>query len=69
MAGDLTIAWLLWFVMRWPILRTQVNRRGVRICRSIGRLPREIRYAFGVLKLESELARRRELRAAGLPVR
>jgi len=66
MIGDLTIAWLFWFVMRWPLLQGQVRRLSVRMYRQVLQIPLTLRQGFEDLQRESELARLRELRSAGL---
>lgn len=54
MIADLLIAWTFWIVIRWPMIRTSVYG------------PEDLRLAIRALRLESEIACQRELRAAGL---
>jgi len=52
--------------MRWPLLQGQVRRLSVRMYRQVLQIPLTLRQGFEDLQRESELARLRELRSAGL---
>ena len=61
MIADLSIAWIFWFVVRWPMLRTSIHLQD-----DINKLFAHIADRIRDLQLESEIASQRELRAAGL---
>lgn len=66
MIADLSIAWLFWFLIRWPVIHQPVRAilRKLRI--SLHRLVREAQEAYRSARIESEEACLRELRGAGL---
>jgi len=61
MIADLSIAWIFWFVIRWPMLRTSIHLQD-----DIQKVLADIGARIRDLQLESEIASQRELRAAGL---
>jgi len=66
MLADLSIAWVFWFVIRWPILDRQVRATASGLTSELAHLPGKFRQALLALQLESEVASQRALREAGL---
>ena len=66
MLADLSIAWVFWFVIRWPILDRQVCAKASSLSQALVHLPRDLRQAILAFQLESEMASQRALREAGL---
>jgi hypothetical protein len=66
MLADLSIAWVFWFVIRWPLLDRQVYSTASSFTRALVHLPAGLRRAVLTLQLESEIACQRALRDAGL---
>lgn len=66
MIADLSIAWLFWLLIRWPIIQDPLQAIAYELSASLRRFVRDLRRAYQSARLESEQACRRELRAAGL---
>jgi hypothetical protein len=66
MVADLSIAWLFWFLIRWPVVQDPLQTMAHKLRASLGRFVRSLHQAYQLARLESEQACRRELRAAGL---
>jgi len=66
MLADLSIAWVFWFVLRWPLLDRQVSASASSFVLSVMHLPRDLHHGMLALRAESEMASRRALQEAGL---
>ena len=66
MIADLSIAWLFWFVIRWPVIREPLHAIACKMRTSLRQFVPRLRQAYLSARLESEEACRRELRLAGL---
>jgi hypothetical protein len=64
--ADLSIAWVFWFVVRWPILDRQVIATASSLAHTLVHLPGDLNRALDTLHIESEIACQRALREAGL---
>jgi hypothetical protein len=66
MIADLLIAWLFWFLIRWPVIEEPFKAIIRKLASSLRLLITEMRQAHESARLKSEEACRRELRLAGL---
>jgi len=66
MIADLLIAWLFWFLIRWPVIEEPFKAITGKLVSSFRRFVAEARQAHESARLKSEEACRRELRLAGL---
>ena len=66
MLADLSIAWVFWFVLRWPLLDRQVVASASSLALVVIHLPRDLQQGMLALRAESEMASRQALREAGL---